>query len=106
MENLNSFNKILLATSTINYMASSINGLNEQIKFFKDEDGAFKEGIKERDQVLAETVNDLTKVMNRLGDLLNAQDAISALDMYVTTPAFNVVVHGHDDVEGDFESLG
>jgi hypothetical protein len=43
--------------------------------------------------------------MNRLGDLINAQDAICALDLHVTNPAFNVVVHGHDEVEGNFDNL-
>lgn len=71
----------------------------------KDTDGTFKEGIEQRDEVLAETVEDLTKVMNRLGDLINAQDAICSVDQYVVTPAFNVVVHGHDEVDGDFDNL-
>jgi predicted KAP-like P-loop ATPase len=105
MQKLDSFNKILLATGTINYLASSINGLNEQIKMLKDGDGAFKKGIEHRDAALAEAVEDLKKVMNKLGDLINAQDAICSLDHYVTLPAFNVVVHGHDEVDGDFNNL-
>jgi hypothetical protein len=99
MQKLDSFNKIILATGTINYMASSINGLNEQIKILKDKEGAFKDGIEQRDAILAEAVEDLKKVMNKLGDLINAQDAICAIDQYVVTPAFNVVVHGHDDAD-------
>jgi hypothetical protein len=105
MQKLDSFNKIILATGTINYLASSINGLNEQIKIIKAKDSVFDEGIKQRDEVLAEVVEELGKVMNKLGDLINAQDALCAVDQYVITPAFMVVVHGHDEVEGDFDNL-
>lgn len=105
MEKLDSLSKILLATGSINYMAASIDSVNEQIRMMPDKEGIYKEGIEHRDEVLAETVKDLAKVMNRLGDLINAQDACCPLDQYVTLPPFNVVVHGHDDPNGDFDEL-
>lgn len=43
--------------------------------------------------------------MEKLGNLINAQDALCSLDQYVTTPAFMVVVQGHDDPDGDFDNL-
>lgn len=104
-EKLDSLSKILLATGTINYMAASIDSVNEQIKRIAGPGSVHEEGIQQRDEVLAEAVADLAKVMNRLGDLINAQDSLSAVDQYVTTPPFMVVVHGHDNVEGDFDNL-
>lgn len=105
MQKLDSFSKILLATGTINYMAASVDSLNQHMRYVQDPNGWHKEGIEEREKVLAETVEDLKKIMNRLGDIINAHDSLSAVDQYVTTPTFNVVVHGHDEVEGDFDEL-
>lgn len=47
MEGLDLFSKILLATGTINYMASMIHGVNSQIKMLPPENYAeyFKEVV-------------------------------------------------------------
>lgn len=111
MEKLDSLSKIMLATGAINYMAVSIDSVNEQIKMTKlaykgkekEFDDIHGEGIQSRNEVLAETVKELGAIMEKLGNLINNQDALCPLDQYVTTPAFNVIVQGKDDVNYDGE---
>ncbi len=100
---LDSFNKILLATATINYMASSLEGVRSQCVLMNSD--IPKDIAANNEKVLSEAVEDLKVIMNKLGDFINATDCICALDQYVTTPAFNVVVNGHDETEGDFDDL-
>ena len=103
-EKLDSFNKILLATGTINYMASSVENVRVQCERMTLSKNA-QEITKENGELLDEIVNDLKAVMEKLGNFINATDGICAIDQYVTTPAFIVVVNGNDDVEGDFDEL-
>jgi hypothetical protein len=114
-QKLDSFSKILMATGAINYMAASIDSVNTEIKMmrptynkaipdmnFEDVHG---KGIEARDEILAETVVKLSAIMEELGNLINGQDALCAVDIFATKAAFEVVVHGHDDTEGDFDNL-
>lgn len=104
-QKLNSFSKILLATGTINYLASMIEGVNSEMKMmpgFTSLGSVHKEGIEQRDKDMDEALALLEQAMEILGNSLNEQCAI---DIYVTTPAFNVLIHGHDDVEGDFDNI-
>jgi hypothetical protein len=69
-QKLDSFSKIILATGTINYLASMINGVNEQMKFtpgFMSEGSFHKEGIEKRDKDMAVAVEKLKEVMELLG---------------------------------------
>lgn len=110
-QKLDSFSKILLATSAINYMASSINGVNRDMKFIiatpppNYDASVHKEGIETKDALLEEVVKDLGAIMEKMGNLINGHDCICPIDQYITTPAFQVVIHGNDDVEGDFYDL-
>lgn len=104
-QKLDSLSKIALALGAINYMAISIDSVNEQIKMIPDTEGVHKEGIEQRDKILSETATELGVIMEKLGNLINAQDAICSLDQYVTNPAFMVVVQGHDDPDGDYDDL-
>jgi hypothetical protein len=101
-QKLDSFSKILLATVTINYLASMLDGVNSDMKFIPDPDKVHAEGIQKRQVALENAVEKLKEVMNELGD---AMDAVCPIDEYVTEPAFNVLCHGHDNVEGDFENV-
>lgn len=101
-QKLDVFNKILLATGSINYMASAVYSLNEQMKTIPDPKGIFKEFNDKRDEDLVKALGHLKSAMEILG---NSIEEPCALDLYVTTPAFNVVMHGYDDVECDFENL-
>lgn len=101
-QKLDVFNKILLATGSINYLASAVYNLNEQMKTIADPKGIFKEFNEKRDDDLVKVLDHLKEAMEILG---NSIEEPCAIDVYVTTPAFNVVMHGHDDVEGDFDNL-
>ncbi len=92
--------KILIATGTINYLASAINGCSEQIKVIKGE--GFKELTDKLDDDLEKAKVLLTQAMEVLG---NSLPETCAIDQYVTAPAFMVVMHGHDEVEGDFDNI-
>lgn len=102
MQKLDSFNKIILATGTINYLASMVEGLNSDMKCSPDPKKVHAEGIAKRDADMVAALEKLKEAMEILG---NSIDEVCAIDQYVTTPAFNVVVNGHDEVEGDFDSL-
>jgi len=52
-QKLDSLSKILIATGQINYMAASIDSVNEQMKFLPDAKGFHAEGIKEFDDTLS-----------------------------------------------------
>lgn len=95
---LESIAKIMMATGAINYMACALNDVNEQMKFIPDKEGYHKPGIEAKDQLLAEVVVDLTAIMNKLGDIINAHDCSCPIDIYATQAAFDVLVKGNDDV--------
>ncbi len=104
-QKLDTFSKIILATGSINYLASMVEGVNSEMKMtpgFMSEGSVHKEGVDKRDKDMDEALALLEQVMGKLGNSLEEQCAI---DIYVTTPAFNVLIHGHDDVEGDFENI-
>lgn len=113
MEKLDSLSKILLATGAINYMASQIDGVSQQTKMLKmaykakpdlgDFDGIHGEGIKAKDELLAEVVQRLASIMEDMGNLINGHDCLCPIDQYATTAPFMIVVQGKDDVDYDGE---
>lgn len=102
MQKLDSFSKIMLATGAINYLASMIEGLNSDMKRLPDPDKVHAPGIEKREAAVESALGKLKEAMEVLG---NSMDECCAIDQYVTSPAFQVLIHGHDDVEGDFDDL-
>src|SRR4051812_25036654 len=100
---LDSFNKILLATSSINYMANCLYTTNEQVKIathhLPDHKEVLGDGIKHKDELLEATVNKLHEIMEDLGDCMNHSDCISPIDVRVTKEAFAIVSGKYDDVD-------
>jgi len=101
-EKLDSFSKILIATGQINYLASQINMTNIAIKSVPDELGWRAEGIKDRDEALAETVMKLSDIMQELADLMNNQDFTQEIDARITKAPFEILIHGMDDVTTEY----
>lgn len=99
MEKLDSFSKIIVATSAINYMANSLSTVNQQMKMIPDEKGYHADGIKQKDELLNSVVNKLGDIMEELGNCINNCDAICPIDERVTSEAFAIILHGKDDVE-------
>lgn len=101
-QKLDSLSKIIIATGQINYMAVSIDSVNEQMKFIPDEKGYYKEGIQQFDDALAETVVSLSVIMEDLGNLINNRDCISHIDTRVAKVPFEIIIEGKDDCETDY----
>jgi hypothetical protein len=102
MMKLAPFNKILIATGTINYMAEAINGVMTAYNYNPSPDVWRKEAIDQQQELLEDVVSDLKGIMGKLGNYINATDCICAIDQYVTVPAFHVILGGYDDTEGEF----
>jgi hypothetical protein len=101
-QKLDSLSKIIIATGQINYMAVSIDSVNEQIKFIPDKKGVHKEGIEARDEILAETVTKLAAIMEELGNFVNNTDCICHIDTRVAATPFEIIIQGMDDCEKDY----
>lgn len=106
MEKLDDFSKILLATQSIVYMASSINGVYQINKMMlhdihraEIDDKFMKTSIEEKAKVLFDTVEKLKAIMEDMGNYINAVDLICPLDVRVTEAAFQIVIGGKDNVE-------
>ncbi len=102
-EKLDSLSKIIIATGQINYMAVSIDSVNEQMKFIPDEKGFHAEGIKQFDEALAATVVRLADIMEDLGNLINNRDAICHIDTRVAKVPFEIICGGKDECEKVYE---
>ena len=103
-QKLDSLSKILIATGQINYMAASIDSVNEQIKMIPDKQGFHADGIKERDELLAKVVTKLGAIMEDMGNLINSQDCICHIDVRVSKVPFEIIIHRMDDTEKDYET--
>jgi hypothetical protein len=102
---LDSLSKILIATGQINYMAASIDSVNEQMKFLQDKEGFHKEGIEAKDELLKEVVSDLSEIMEKMGNLINNQGCICHIDQRVAKVPFNVLIHNMDECEEDYDDV-
>lgn len=107
IEKLDSFNKILLATSTINYMASACDRVNEQCKTLcnvkSDTGGALSDGIKERTKALEKVLRDLNKILESFGNFLDGRDCVCMIDTRVYKVPLEILLHGMDEVDKNYE---
>lgn len=99
---LDSLSKIIIATGQINYMAVSIDSVNEQIKMIPDKEGVHAEGIKEKDELLKSVVSKLSLIMEDMGNLINEHNCICAIDERVSKVPFEIILHQMDEVEKDY----
>lgn len=102
-ERLDSFSKILIATGQINYMASSIDGVQKQIVCLPDENGYHKDGIEERRRLLEITVRRLTSIAQEMGEFINSRDMLCPIDIRVSKVPFEIL-GGMDEVEKEYQS--
>lgn len=103
MEKLDAFNKILIATGTINYMASALNGVNEQIKSIPEGFEILEKGIKERDRAINRTLKRLCNTIEELGNFLDSRDCVCTIDQRVYKEPLRILLHGMDEVQNDYE---
>ncbi|MEO5991883.1 MAG: hypothetical protein ABIP68_09635 [Ferruginibacter sp.] len=102
-QKLDSLSKIIIATGQINYMAVSIDSVNEQMKFIPDKQGIHKEGIEAKSEILADIVTKLTAILEEVGDFINDTDCICHIDTRVAKVPFEILLDGKDDSEHDYD---
>ena len=85
---LSPFNKILLATSGINYLASAIESLDDS--------------QNERKEFLLKILADVTKAMEECMDFLNGCDAVLPVDERIMKVTSEILIFGMDDVELEY----
>jgi hypothetical protein len=107
---LDYFNKILLATFQINYMASSLNGSNQEMMMVKalverkEGDGSIMANrIEQNFGTLKLALAGVVDVMEHLADYMNENDTVMPIDERISKPAFDILVHGKDEVERIYE---
>lgn len=98
MEKLDVQSKILLATQTINWMANALYPTSQQIKLIPDPDGIHQPSIIAMDNVLADSLAKMVQICEDMGNVMNAFDCISEIDVRVTDPAMKILISGQDEV--------
>jgi len=97
MEKLDNISKIIIATSTISYMASNLSRVNEQLKMLSIKLPELKDQTNVHDIVLKKTVAQLAHIMEDLGNYISDVGIVAPIDERVTKEAFEIVVHGKDE---------
>jgi hypothetical protein len=115
-QRLDSMSKILLATSTINYMANTLNDVisnykmiitvnstpdSPQTEFSKN---VMAEGLKEKEDFIAEMVKKLSGVVEELADYLNGADMVCEIDQRINNVPCEILLLGKDLVERDYDN--
>ncbi|MBC9913152.1 hypothetical protein [Chitinophaga varians] len=98
-EKLDTYSKILLATQTINYLASNMNTVITQVRSIPGMSQIQIDGAAATEEVLIAALSQLTTVMEALGDYVNNVDMVCTIDERVTNAAFDILIHGKDKVE-------
>ena len=112
-EKLDLFSKILLATSTINYMASTLNAVNEQYKValvsegIDEEDNGLSKNIlatliADQDKKLQELTMGLTGIIRDFGNYLNKKDCVCAIDARIYKPSSEILLEDKDEVNNTY----
>ncbi|MGN7818818.1 hypothetical protein ACTJJB_01740 [Chitinophaga sp. 22536] len=98
-EKLDTYSKILLATQTINYLASNMNTVITQVRSIPGMSQIQIDGAAATEEVLIAALGQMTTVMEALGDYVNNVDMVCAIDERITNAAFQILIHGKDNVE-------
>lgn len=110
-EKLDDFSKILLATSTINYMASNLNDVKRDYEFLNSDstnersqiaDKAMKDGLENHKKYLASTLKRLCDTIEELGNYMDGRDMVCAIDERVYDAPLDILLHGKDEVENSY----
>lgn len=98
-EKLDTYSKILLATANINYVAWMVQGVQEQIKQTRMADPVILSAYATNQEVLNEALAALREVMEDMGNFVNNFDMVTSMDERITSPAYDIIIHGKDEVE-------
>ena len=111
---LDSFNKILLATGTINYMASALEGVRKNcqtivsINSKKESLDEFSnkvmiEGLASKNEMIDDALKKLCDVIEDLGNYLDGHDIVCPIDQRVYSVPLNILLHGMDEEETKYD---
>jgi hypothetical protein len=96
-------NKILIATATINYLASNLNLLTNSLfgtGVMEPQSPYILKSAKECETQLKKTKEKLVELMEELGNFMSNRDAVDEADIHFTGPAFDVVYSREIKEEG------
>lgn len=113
-QKLDNFNKILLATGTINYMASALEGVRKDYqtivsinskkeKHDEFSDKVMKEGLESKNEMMADTLKKLCDVIEDLGNYLDGHDIVCPIDARIYSVPLNILLHDMDEEEKHYE---
>ena len=97
MQKLDTISKILLATQSINYMATSLSRVTEQCKTVSSDD-VVRGMVTNNENALLDHFNILKAAMMQLGDYMNSIDCVCPIDARILKPAFDIIARDRDDV--------
>ena len=113
IEKLDWFSKTLLATSTINFMASTLNTINEECKValipenrILEDNGLSRKILEElvgdQDKKLEELVDELAAIVKNLGTYLHNKDAVCAIDARIYKAPSEILLQRKDEVDDTY----
>lgn len=102
---LDSLSKILIATGQINYMAATIDAVTIPLECMGDDSMIKREMMQGNHDVLKEAVQDLSEIMEKIGNYINNRDIICAIDVRVSKVPFEILISGMDDTNNDYEPV-
>jgi len=88
METTNHLEKILLATSAINFMSNSIMSVHQNFKTIESKGGDVSDSLDHQDKMLKEISDSLIDTMNRIGDYMSNHDMFTELDEHLLDGIF------------------
>lgn len=115
-QRLDSMSKILLATSTINYMANTINGVISNYQLINTVNSiaypdqselsktAMANGLTEKQAFMAEMVKKLSDVVEDFADYINNCDMICQIDLRINSVPCDILLMGNDLVDHDYDN--
>jgi len=98
MQNLDDFSKILIATGNINYVANALSTLLAQRKMLTGDNKEIQEINAEMEAELADTVEQLSGIYERLLDHMNDRDAVCEIDVRLSKVPCEILLEGMDEV--------
>ncbi|CAG5001661.1 hypothetical protein DYBT9275_02715 [Dyadobacter sp. CECT 9275] len=111
-QKLDNMSKILLATSTINYMANTINGViidfqnieNCQTTTQSDwPKQIMAESLKNKQEFMAEMTKKLSDIVEEFGNYLNDNDIVCEIDMRINRAPCEILLLGMDECENSYD---
>lgn len=114
-QRLDNMSKILLATSTINYMANTINGVSGDYRLILSVNSAPESTISEifkkatEDDLVAQQnfLSDMTArlsgIVEEFADYINSKDMICQIDQRINSVPCDILLLGKDLVDEDYD---